>query len=67
VIQEYDWYAPSVKWVVKREAMASFLSYVGEYTGDSALRRVADGDHSGGPRFLRDDWLIYELASFKVR
>jgi len=31
------------------------------------LRRVADGDHSGGPKFLRDDWLIYELASFKVR
>jgi len=67
VIQEYDWYAPSVKWIVKREAMASFLSYVGENMGNSALRRVADGDHSGGPKFLRDDWLLYELASFKVR
>jgi len=67
VIQEYEWYAPSVKWVVKREAMASYLSYVGENTEDSRFMRVADGDQSGGPKFLRDDWLVYELASFSVR
>lgn len=67
VIQEYEWYAPAVKWAVKREAMASYLSYSGENKGDSGFVRVGDGDQSGGPRFLRDDWLIYELASFTVR
>jgi hypothetical protein len=28
---------------------------------------VADSDQSGGPKFLRDDWLVHELASFSVR
>jgi len=67
VIQEYEWYAPAVKWAVKREAMASYLSYVGENSEHSGFLRVGDGDQSGGPKFLRDDWLIYELASFKVQ
>jgi hypothetical protein len=67
VIQEHEWYAPSVKWAVKREAMASYLSYVGENKGDSGFLRVTDSDQSGGPKFLRDDWLVYELASFSVR
>jgi hypothetical protein len=67
VIQEYEWYAPAVKWAVKRESMASYLSYVGENTHDSGFLRVGDSDQSGGPKFLRDDWLIYELAGFSVR
>jgi len=72
-IKEYDWYAPSVKWVVKREAQALYLSYTGMHAGlapDPGFVRVAGGggrDGGGGPRFLRDDWFVYELASFAVR
>ena len=71
-IKEYDWYAPSVKWAVKREAEALYLSYTGMHAAglDSGFMRVADGsgrDGGGGPRYLRDDWFVYELASFTVR
>jgi hypothetical protein len=66
VIHEYEWYAPAVKWAVRREAMASYFSYSGDAAGAQPFRRVA-GDESGGPQFLRGDWLIHELASFTVR
>jgi hypothetical protein len=66
IIREYEWYVPSVKWSVKRETMASYLSYTGAL--DTAPRFVrVDDDQSGGPRYVRDDWLIYELSSFTVR
>jgi hypothetical protein len=59
-----------VKWAVKREAMASYLSYFGDGTGDPGFRRVAGGGggsrDGGGPKYVRDDWLVYELASFTV-
>ena len=71
MIREYDWYAPSVKWAVKREAEAMYLSYTGFHAAaDPGFLRVADGgDRSddGGPKYLRDDWFVYELASFSVR
>jgi len=52
VIQEYEWYAPSVKWRSSARPMASYLSYSGENKPDSGFVRVGDGDQSGGPRFL---------------
>jgi len=67
IIREYEWYSPSVKWAVKREASASYLSYVGSIGTEPGFVRVGDGDQSGAPKFVRDDWLIYELASFSVR
>ena len=66
VIKEYEWYVPSVKWAVKREAVASYLRYVGT-TSQSGLRRVDDSDSHGMPRYVQDDWLVYELVSHTVR
>lgn len=73
IITEYEWYAPAVKWAVKREAWASYLKYSAGITAEPGFVRVAGGgggggkDDGGSPRYVRDDWLIYELASFTVR
>lgn len=65
-IVEYEWYAPAVKQTVRREASSQYLSYL--YGGRSNLGflHASRGD-DGGPRFVRDDWLIYELVSYSVR
>lgn len=67
-IVEHEWYAPAVKQAVRREATAKYLSYLlGE--GHTGFVRVRGGDRGGdgGPTFVQDDWLIYELASYSVR
>jgi hypothetical protein len=68
-IKEYDWYAPSAKWAVKREAEAMYFSYTGMHAAaDGGFVRVGGGGRDGGgPKYLRDDWFVYELAGFKVR
>jgi hypothetical protein len=65
-IHEIDWYAPSVKWAVKREAMAVIFSYTGIAANDSGFIRV-ERSEGGGPRYVKDDWFVYELANFTVR
>ena len=67
IIQEYDWYAPSVKWAVKREATAMYFSYFGGTTNNAGFVPVRDRSDGGGAKYVRDDWLIYELATFAVR
>lgn len=52
-IVEYEWYAPAVKQAVRREDRSQHLSYL--YSDDK------------GPSWVRDDWLIAELASYSVR
>jgi hypothetical protein len=65
-ILEYEWYAPAVKQAVRREASAMYLSYLyGGGDSHGLLRAGRPGD--GGPRFVRDDWLISELTAYSVR
>ena len=65
-ILEYEWYAPSVKQAVRREASAMYLSYLyGGGDSDGLLRAGRPSD--GGPRYVRDDWLISELTAYSVR
>jgi hypothetical protein len=40
IIHEYEWYAPAVKWAVKREFWAQYLSYLADSTTDSGFVRV---------------------------
>ena len=65
-ILEYEWYAPAVKQAVRREASAMYLSYL-YGSGDSHGLLRAGRPSDGGPRFVRDDWLISELAAYSVR
>ncbi|MGH8635459.1 MAG: hypothetical protein ACRET7_15175 [Burkholderiales bacterium] len=65
-IVEYEWYAPAVKQAVRREGSADYFSYL--YGGGSTgglLRAQFNEGGSGG--WVRDDWLISELAAYSVR
>jgi hypothetical protein len=66
-IVETEWYAPTIGQSVRRESSARYLSYMfGE--NDSGFVRVRGmGDGGGGPRFVTDDWLIYELMDYSAR
>jgi len=69
IIREYEWYAPSVKWAVKREVSATYLSIIGGVTTGPGFVPVSGGggkDDGGSPKYVRDDWLVYELASFSA-
>lgn len=66
VIREYEWYAPAAKQAVKREASSQYLSYLADGRSVSGFMHVKDKDGGGGPRYVPDDWLIYELASYTV-
>lgn len=66
-IVEYEWYAPAVKQSVRREASAMYLSYLYGSSGPDGFLHAAARDKGGGPRFVRDDWLISELVSYSVR
>ena len=65
-IVEIDWYSPAVGQSVRRDYTARYLSFIyGE--NESGLLKVRGRGGGGGPRFIRDDWLIYELADYSAR
>jgi hypothetical protein len=66
-ILEYEWYVPAVKQAVRREASAMYLSYLYGKEGSSSFLHAVSRDGGGGPRFVRDEWLIWELVSYSVR
>lgn len=70
-IRETEWYMPAVKQSVRREARSRYLSYLYGGSGGGGVfgfRRARDGrSDGGGPRFVEDDWFVYELASYSVR
>jgi len=64
-IIETEWYVPSVKQAVRRETTARYVSHIAG--AGSGLIRVRERGDGGGPRFVQDDWLIYELVSHRTR
>ncbi len=66
-IVEHEWYAPAVKQSVRREATARYLSFLYGGGGSAGFLQVGSKSKDGGPRFVRDDWLISELVSYSVR
>lgn len=69
IIYESEWYAPAVKQSVRREARSEYLTYLAGGTGQSGFVRLGGdgGRDGGGPRYVQDDWLVYELVSYSVR
>jgi len=81
-IHEIEWYAPAAKQSIRREASSRYLSHLAGGARDSGFVQVKGGkgaghrgsirarggkDDDGGPRYVLDDWLIYELVSYSVR
>jgi hypothetical protein len=81
-IREIEWYAPAVKQSVKKEARSQYWRLIAadEHRSPGFLqvrsgrggrggggRGLLGGRDDGGPRYVEDDWLIYELASYSVR
>lgn len=64
VIVENEWYAPALKQAARREASSQYLSYLASSPPGFLPVKGRDG---GGPRYVQDDWLIYELVSHSVR
>lgn len=65
-IVETEWYAPAVNQAVRRETSARYLSYLyGE--NEPGFIQVRGRGGGGGPRFVTDDWLIYELVDYSAR
>ena len=62
-IMETEWYAPAVKQSVRREASSRHWDWLGENDSGSGFVRVR-GKDGGGPQWLPDDWLVYELVSY---
>ena len=61
---ETEWYAPALNQAVRRETTSRYVSHL---TGGQGLIRVRDRGDGGGPRFVQDDWLIYELVEHSAR
>jgi hypothetical protein len=69
-IVEYDWYVPAVRQVVRRETSSQYVTYIGGGSGggSGAFVFLSVGmDNGGTPRFVPDDWLVYELVSHSRR
>lgn len=47
--------------------LVDYLSYLYGGRGNPGFLHASGQNDGGGPRFVRDDWLIYELMSYSVR
>lgn len=80
-IQEIEWYAPAVKQSLRKEARSQywrlieadeprppgFMQVRSANSRSRGGRGLLGGRDDGGPRYVDDDWLIYELVSYSVR
>jgi hypothetical protein len=67
VIEEIEWYAPAAKQAVRRETTSKYLSYIYSARPSGFLRVKGGRDDGSSPRYVQDDWLIYELVSHSSR
>ena len=64
-IIEYEWYAPAVKQSVRREAQSKYRNVLGA-NGTGFVRVHGDDGKDDGPRYIDEDWLVYELVNYSV-
>jgi hypothetical protein len=69
VANEIEWYAPVLKQAARRETSGRYLSYLAEgpHPGFVQVRGGGGRSDGGGPRYVDDDWTVYELVSHTVR
>jgi len=65
IIEETDWYVPALRQVARRETTSRYLSWI-YGRSDSPIVYVGRDD-GGPPRWIQDDWLIYDLVKYSVR
>jgi hypothetical protein len=65
IIREDEWYAPSLGKIAKRETTSRYLDGRFALANDGIVLARDRGDD--GPRYIQDDWLIYELVSYAPR
>jgi hypothetical protein len=61
IIREDEWYAPSLGKIAKRETTSRYLDGRFAQANDGIVLTRDRGDD--GPRYVQDDWLLYELVS----
>lgn len=81
IIREFEWYAPAVKQSVRRETSSEYWRLIAEAPGEPAFlpvraggrggaragnMRIRDRGDDGGPRYVKDDWLVYELVNLRL-
>jgi hypothetical protein len=65
IIREDEWYAPSLGKIAKRETTSRYLDGRFALANDGIVLTRDRGDD--GPRYIQDDWLVYELVSYAPR
>lgn len=65
IIMEEEWYVPSLGKIAKRATTSRYLDGRFVHADDGIVLTRDRGDD--GPRFIQDDWLIYELAAYGPR
>jgi hypothetical protein len=65
VIQEAEWYVPALGKIARREATSRYLDGRFVRADDGIVLTRDRGDD--GPRYIQDDWLVYELVSYTPR
>jgi hypothetical protein len=64
-INEVEWYSPVAKQSVRRETKSIYWEL--QAALNDALILADPGGDGGGPAFVPDNWLVYELASYGVK
>jgi hypothetical protein len=67
IIEENEWYAPALGKVAKRETTSRYLNGIYTHAADGIVRTGNDGRDDDPPRYIQDDWLVYELVSYNAR
>ncbi len=65
IIEENEWYAPTLGKIAKREATSRYVDGRFALANEGIVLTRDRGND--GPRYIQDDWLIYELMSYAPR
>lgn len=67
VAHEIEWYAPALKQAAKRETSGRYMTFLAGQPATGFVQVRGGRSDGGGPRYVDDDWTVYELLSHSVR